>query len=72
VACADATSLPEVVGNAALLFDPHSVEAIADAARTLLAGRADLVERGRERAAGFGWERTARAAIASYEAALSG
>jgi glycosyltransferase involved in cell wall biosynthesis len=70
VACADATSLPEVVGDAALLFDPYSVEAIADAARALLAGRPDLVERGRERAAGFGWERTARAAIESYARAL--
>ena len=73
VACADATSLPEVVGDAALLFDPHSVEAIAAAARVLLSDReraADLVTRGRERAAGFGWERTARAAIESYARAL--
>jgi glycosyltransferase involved in cell wall biosynthesis len=75
VACADATSLPEVVGDAALLFDPHSVEAIAAAARTLLGDperAAELVRRGRERAAGFGWERTARSAIASYERALAG
>ena len=28
-ACADATSLPEVAGDAALLFDPTSVDAIA-------------------------------------------
>ena len=75
VACADATSLPEVVGDAALLFDPRSVEAIAAAARVLLSDReraAELVTRGRERAAGFGWERTARSAIESYERALSG
>ena len=74
VACADATSLPEVVGDAALLFDPHSVDAIAAAARTLLlrpARAAELVQRGRERAAGFGWERTAEAAIASYTRALA-
>ena len=74
VACADATSLPEVVGDAALLFDPHSVDAIADAARTLVsdpARAAELVRRGLERAAGFGWERTARSAIASYERALT-
>jgi glycosyltransferase involved in cell wall biosynthesis len=71
VACADATSLPEVVGDAALLFDPYDVEAIAGAARTLLSGdTAALVERGRARAAGFGWERTADAAIASYQRAL--
>ena len=72
VACADATSLPEVVGDAALLFDPRSVDAIAAAARELLAGEpACRVERGRERAAGFGWERTADAAIASYRRALA-
>jgi glycosyltransferase involved in cell wall biosynthesis len=31
VACANSTSLPEVAGDAALLFDPHSVESIAAA-----------------------------------------
>jgi glycosyltransferase involved in cell wall biosynthesis len=31
VACADASSLPEVVGDAALLFDPHDESAIAKA-----------------------------------------
>jgi glycosyltransferase involved in cell wall biosynthesis len=73
VACSNATSLPEVAGDAALLFDPTDVGAIAAAARTLLDDReraAELVRRGRERAAGFGWDRTARAALASYDAAL--
>jgi glycosyltransferase involved in cell wall biosynthesis len=73
VACANATSLPEVVGDAAELFDPTSVEAIAAAATSLLEDRgraAELVRRGHERAAGFGWDRTARAALASYERAL--
>ena len=71
VACADATSLPEVVGDAALLFDPYSVEAIAEAAQRLLGEPTGaLVARGRERAAGFGWDRTARAAIESYQRAL--
>ncbi len=71
VACADATSLPEVVGDAALLFDPTDVDAIAAAAGRLLAGdTAELVERGRARAAGFGWERTADAALESYRRAL--
>jgi glycosyltransferase involved in cell wall biosynthesis len=31
VACSNATSLPEVAGDAAFLFDPHSVENIATA-----------------------------------------
>ena len=75
VACSNATSLPEVAGDAALLFDPSDVEAIAAAARRLLldpALAADLIGKGRARAAGFGWERSARAALASYERALAG
>ena len=66
VACADATSLPEVAGDAALLFDPRSVEAIAAACEHVLHDPGDLRERGRERAAQFGWDRTARAALESY------
>jgi glycosyltransferase involved in cell wall biosynthesis len=74
VACADATSLPEVAGDAALLFDPLDTAAIAAAMGRLLADPAladQLVRRGRERAAGFGWDRTARASLASYERALA-
>jgi glycosyltransferase involved in cell wall biosynthesis len=74
VACSNAASLPEVAGDAALVFDPHSVDAIADALRRLL-GDAELRERlrvaGRERAATFTWERTARMTLDSYERALA-
>jgi glycosyltransferase involved in cell wall biosynthesis len=72
-ACSDATSLPEVAGEAALLFDPRSAGAIAAALRTLLhdRGRArELAERGPAQAARFGWGRTAAAAWASYERAM--
>ena len=68
-ACADATSLPEVAGDAALLFDPRSDEAIRAAIATLLGdpGRAaELARAGPERAALFRWERTAQAAWESY------
>jgi glycosyltransferase involved in cell wall biosynthesis len=73
-ACADATSLPEVAGDAALLFDPRSVDAIAAAVSRLL-GDPGLASRlraaGRERAAGFTWEATADATWASYERAVA-
>jgi glycosyltransferase involved in cell wall biosynthesis len=52
VACSDVTSLSEVAGDAALFFDPGSVESIANALRTVwLDGklRADLVCRGYKR-----------------------
>ena len=72
-AAADATSLPEVAGDAALMFDPRSVEAIAGAMRRLLDDGAlaeDLARRGPPRAARFGWDRTAAAAWESYGRAL--
>jgi glycosyltransferase involved in cell wall biosynthesis len=73
VACADSSSLPEVAGDAALLFDPRSEEAIADALRGLLHDDA-LCERlrrlGVEQAARFTWERTAEGTLAGYARAL--
>lgn len=73
VACADRSSLPEVAGDAALLFDPGDPSAIAVAVMRLLddaALAARLVEAGRAQAAAFTWERTARATLASYERVL--
>ena len=74
VVAADAMSLPEVAGDAALLVDPGDQAAI-DAAVARVAGdpelRAELARRGRERAAQFTWERTARETLASYRRALA-
>jgi glycosyltransferase involved in cell wall biosynthesis len=72
VACSDRASLPEVAGDAALLFDPADPDAIAGALRTLLTDRelaAGLVAKGRERVAHFTWARTAELTLASYERA---
>ncbi|HVE68577.1 MAG TPA: glycosyltransferase family 1 protein [Solirubrobacteraceae bacterium] len=73
VATSDRSSLPEVAGDAALLFDPLSPRAIATAMETLL-GDAQRAERlraaGRRRAAQFTWEATAAGTLDSYERAL--
>ena len=74
VACSNAGSLPEVAGDAALMFDPRDPGAIADAIRRLqsdAALREKLVERGRERAAAFSWRRTGQAALAGYRRAIA-
>ena len=74
VACSDRASLPEVAGDAALLFDPADPGSIAAAIERLLADPAEadrLREAGRARAAEFTWERTARLTLASYERALA-
>ena len=55
------SSLPEVVGDAALLVDPMDAGAIADAMARLLdddALRRDLIRRGHERARAFSWTRS--------------
>jgi glycosyltransferase involved in cell wall biosynthesis len=66
VACSNAASLPEVVGDAARLFDPRSVEEIVTAVEDVLASPEGWRERGLARAAAFTWEATARAHDAVY------
>jgi glycosyltransferase involved in cell wall biosynthesis len=66
VACSNAASLPEVVGDAARLFDPHEPEEIAAAVRDVLDAPAAWAERGLKRAAGFSWAATAAATEAVY------
>jgi alpha-1,3-rhamnosyl/mannosyltransferase len=65
------TSLPEVVGDAGVLLDPHDVDGFADAMRRLEedpALRAELSGRAVERAGRFSWERSARATLAAARA----
>ncbi len=74
VACSNASSLPEVAGEAALLFDPQDEQAIAAALSRLLedpALRERLRALGAERVREFTWERSARLTLASYARALA-
>jgi len=73
VACANASSLPEVAGDAALLFDPHDPKAIAAAIQRLISDeqlREELRRRGLERASQFSWEAAARKTVRAYAKAL--
>lgn len=70
VIASNAGALPEVVGDAGLLFDPHSADALTHALGRVLgdvALRGDLAARGRARAAQFTWGASARAALAAFE-----
>jgi glycosyltransferase involved in cell wall biosynthesis len=60
VACSNAASLPEVVGDAARLFDPRSVDEMVEAVDEVLGSGAAWAERGLRRAAAFTWDETAR------------
>jgi glycosyltransferase involved in cell wall biosynthesis len=73
VLASDASSLPEVLGDAGVMLPPHEPAAWAAAVLALLADgakRATLAQRGVARAAEFTWERTAVATRAAYAESL--
>lgn len=62
VLTSNVTSMPEVAGDAAILVDPHSAEAIAEALHSLSTDRElqqTLVEKGRSQRTLFSWDKTA-------------
>ena len=74
VVCSGTTSLPEVVGDAAVIVSPDNVFDIARGMKEVLLDqslRADLVRRGLERARQFRWEDTARQVLEVYERVAS-
>ncbi len=74
VVCSNRTSLPEVVGDAALCIDPDNVGEMVDAMyRVLTDGTlsADLRARSLKRAAQFSWEKTATETLSAYEETFS-
>lgn len=63
VLAADSSSLPEVVGDAGVLFDPHDTDALAESIRWLCehaSFREELRQKGFQRAKEFTWEVAAR------------
>jgi glycosyltransferase involved in cell wall biosynthesis len=74
VVTSNISSLPEVVGDAALTVDPYNIDDIAGAIRQLLTDRqlrARLITDGYERARGFSWERSVAQIHAAYQRALA-
>jgi glycosyltransferase involved in cell wall biosynthesis len=74
VACSNSSSLPEVVGDAALLFAPREVGAIRAALEQIISQpglRAELRERGLAMARQFTWAATAERTLAVYEMTLN-
>ena len=75
VITSNVSSLPEVVGDAAILIDPYEADAIADAMRRVLtdpALRASLRERGLARVREFSWERSIARVREIYGEVLAG
>jgi glycosyltransferase involved in cell wall biosynthesis len=73
VVTSDRAALPELVGDAAMVVDPESVEALAEAMTRVLTDAtlaADLRRRGLERSRRFSWRETARRTLEVYREAV--
>lgn len=73
VVTSDRAALPELVGDAAMVVDPESVEALAEAMTRVLTDAtlaADLGRRGLERSRRFSWRETARRTLEVYREAV--
>jgi glycosyltransferase involved in cell wall biosynthesis len=67
------SSLPEVVGGAAMLVNPENVFDIARGITEVLNSeelRRELIAKGRKQAASFSWDRTAKEVLDLYEEAV--
>ncbi len=75
VACSNVAAIPEVVGDAALTYDPRQPERIAEALLRITGDdglRRSLIEKGEKRAAQFTWDNTARATVEFFDRVLAG
>jgi glycosyltransferase involved in cell wall biosynthesis len=74
VITSNTSSLPEVVGDAGMMYDPADADGICQGLLDLLRDselRNEMRQRSLRRSALFSWERCARETIAAYEKALS-
>jgi alpha-1,3-rhamnosyl/mannosyltransferase len=72
VICSNTSSLPEVVGETAVMIDPRNADQLAAALGELLrspARRQELATKALARAKEFTWERTAVETVAAYRRA---
>ncbi|NES85213.1 MAG: glycosyltransferase family 4 protein [Moorea sp. SIO2B7] len=70
VVTSNTSSLPEVAGDAAILVDPNDYGQIADAILKVITDiqfRQEFIQKGKERAKLFSWDKTARETIKAYK-----
>lgn len=73
VVTSNTSSLPEVAGDAALFIDPNDPEEIAEAIFKLISNsqlRSELIDKGKERAKLFSWQKTARETLKAYKSII--
>lgn len=75
VIVSNVSSIPEVVGDAGLYFDPNSVEDLAEKMKMLLKNKSlrnDFIDRGKKRVKLFSWDKCANETINFYSKIING
>ena len=70
VVCSNVSSIPEIVGDAAEMFDPYDIESIQLAIERVVQDeelKSELINRGKERIKQFSWERCAQETLKVYK-----
>jgi len=73
VVCSNTSSLPEVVGDAAMLVEPDNIEQMVDAIEKVVFDKdatLELISRGTKRIAQFSWARCAEQTMKIYQSIL--
>jgi glycosyltransferase involved in cell wall biosynthesis len=73
VVSSNATCFPEIYSDAAHYFDPFDTHAMADAINDVLTSknlRAELIQKGKDQAAKYSWQRTAEETLQVYNKVL--
>ena len=74
VIAANCSSIPEVVGDAGILFDPHSTQSLVNSMTEALSDKSlcrDLIDAGKLRCKQFSWSRAAEETSKVYERAMA-
>lgn len=75
VIASNTSSIPEVVGDAGILLDPHDIDEWAENIYRVLTNKdlyEELIAKGKQQASKFSWEKVANETLAVYEKALKG
>ncbi|MEB3189190.1 MAG: glycosyltransferase family 1 protein [Snowella sp.] len=70
---ANVSSIPEVIGNAGLLFDPKSTDELVDQLLFVLENplkRDNLINKGKQQVKKFSWDKTAKETVEIYRSLL--
>jgi len=70
VVCSNVSSIPEVVGDAAEMFDPYDIQSIQSAIERVVQDeelKKELIKRGKARIKQFSWERCAKETFQVYK-----